>query len=244
MTRVALLTGASKGIGRASAEALAEAGFAVAIGFRSGREDAEKAAAAIEERGHEALPVPIDVTEERSIEDAFEAIEGALGSVAVLVNNAGMSHDGLALRYRTEEFERTMATNLTGAFLCIRRSLHKMLSARWGRIINVASAVALRGNAGQSAYAASKTGLVGMTRSLAREVGKRGVTVNVICPGYVETDITSVLSQAARETLVAQTPVGRPGTVEEIAAAVRFLASDEASYVNGAVLPVDGGLTA
>ena len=242
--KVAFVTGASRGIGRASAEALGQAGFAVAVGFRSDREGAEKAAARVDEGGGQGLAVPIDVTDENSIGEAFETVEGALGPVAILVNNAGLSRDGLAVRYPTEEFHRTIATNLTGAFLCARRSLHKMLSVRWGRIVNVASAVVLRGNAGQSVYAASKAGMVGMTRSLAREVGKRGVTVNAVCPGLIETDIAAALPPKARKALIGQTPAGRLGTVEEVASVVRFLASDEASYVNGAVIPVDGGLTA
>jgi 3-oxoacyl-[acyl-carrier protein] reductase len=148
------------------------------------------------------------------------------------------------VRYPTEDWKRTLDANLSGAFHCARRALRPMLRARWGRIVNVSSAVALRGNPGQTAYAASKAGLVGMTRSLAREVGGRGITINSVCPGVIETEMTSQLPEAARERLIAETPAARAGDPSEVAAVIRFLASEEAAYVNGAVIPVDGGLTA
>lgn len=161
-----------------------------------------------------------------------------------LVNNAGFSQDGLLLKYPMDVFDRTMDTNVRGAFLATQAALRTMLRARWGRIVNVSSAVALRGNAGQTAYAASKSALVGFTRSLAREVGAKGITVNAVCPGLVDTDMTSHLTDEARAFYVDQTPLGRTARLEEVAAVVRFLMSEEASYVNGAVIPVDGGLTA
>jgi 3-oxoacyl-[acyl-carrier protein] reductase len=161
-----------------------------------------------------------------------------------LVNNAGFSKDGLMLRYSMETYDLTMDTNVRGAFLCSRAALRTMLRSRWGRIVNMSSAVALRGNAGQTAYAASKSALVGITKSLAREVGGRGITVNALCPGLVDTEMTSHLDDTARAYYVDQTPLGRMATLEEVASVVRFLMSDEASYVNGAVIPVDGGLTA
>lgn len=243
--KVALVTGGSGGIGRACAEALAQAGFAVAIGFRSNEVGAKEAVAAIEAGGGKAEAVRIDVTSDEEVAEAFDRLERSPGEVAVLVNSAGLSIDGLAVRYSTEDWQRTLDANLSGAFRCARRAIRPMLKARWGRIVNVTSVVgALRGNSGQSAYAASKAGLVGMTRSLAREIGGRGITVNAVAPGVIETEMTDKLPDQAREQLIVQTPTGRSGSPGEVAAVVRFLASDEASYVNGAVIPVDGGLTA
>lgn len=242
--RVALVTGGSGGIGRACAQALAEAGLPVAVGYRSNELGAKEAVAAIEAAGGTAEAVRIDVADESEVGEAFDRTEKSLGDVAVLVNAAGLSIDGLAVRYSTEDWKRTLDANLSGAFHCTRRALRPMLRSRWGRIVNVSSAVALRGNPGQTAYAASKAGLVGMTRSLAREVGGRGITVNAVCPGVIETEMTGEMPEAVRERLIAETPAGRGGDPAEVAAIIRFLASDEASYVNGAVIPVDGGLTA
>jgi 3-oxoacyl-[acyl-carrier protein] reductase len=243
--KVALVTGGSGGIGRACAEALANAGLAVAVGFRSNEVGAKEAVAAIESAGGRAEAVRIDVTSDDEVSEAFDAIERSLGEVAVLVNAAGLSIDGLAVRYSTEDWQRTLDSNLSGAFRCARRAMRPMLRARWGRIVNITSVVgALRGNPGQSAYAASKAGLAGMTRSLAREIGSRGITVNAVAPGVIATEMTDELPEQAREVLIAQTPAERAGSPGEVAAVVGFLASDEASYVNGAVIPVDGGLTA
>jgi 3-oxoacyl-[acyl-carrier protein] reductase len=243
--KVALVTGGSGGIGRACAEALANAGLAVAVGFRSNEVGAKEAVAAIESAGGKAEAVRIDVTSDDEVSEAFDAIERSLGEVAVLVNAAGLSIDGLAVRYSTEDWQRTLDSNLSGAFRCARRAMRPMLRSRWGRIVNITSVVgALRGNPGQSAYAASKAGLAGMTRSLAREIGSRGITVNAVAPGVIATEMTDELPEQAREVLIAQTPAERAGSPGEVAAVVGFLASDEASYVNGAVIPVDGGLTA
>lgn len=243
--KAALVTGGSGGIGRACAEALAGDGFAVAIGYRSNELDAKEAVAAIERTGGRAEAIRLDVTTEREVDEAVARIESSLGEIAVLVNAAGISIDGLALRYSSEDWQRTLDSNLSGAFRCARRVLRPMLKARAGRIINISSVVGgLRGNAGQTAYAASKAGLVGMTRSLAREIGSRGITINAVCPGVIETEMTDELSAEARQQLIAETPAGRAGLPIEVAAVVRFLASDEAAYVNGAVIAVDGGLTA
>lgn len=241
---VALVTGASRGIGSASSLALARAGLAVAIGYRSDPEGAENTVAKAKADGGSAFAVPMDVRAEDSIDQAFRAIEAELGPVRVLVNNAGFTKDGLAVKYATETWEATIGTNLTGAFLCARRALPAMLKARWGRIVNVASVAALRGNAGQVAYSASKTGVVGLTKSLAREVGGRGITVNAVCPGFVHTRMTEPQSEEIRRRYIEMTPAGRFGTPEEVAAVIAFLAGPEAAYVNGAVISVDGGLTA
>ena len=242
--KVAVVTGGSRGIGRACAEALAAGGWNVAIGYRSSDTDAKEALAAIESAGGSGTIVRLDTLDESSVKQAFEEVTATLGPVTGLVNNAGFSQDGLLLKYPMATYDRIMNTNVRGAFLASQAAMRSMLRARWGRIVNMSSAVALRGNAGQTAYAASKTALVGFTKSLAREIGGKGITVNAICPGLVDTDMTSHLTEPARAVYVEQTPLGRTAHLEEVAAVVRFLMSEEASYVNGAVIPVDGGLTA
>jgi 3-oxoacyl-[acyl-carrier protein] reductase len=242
--KVAVVTGASRGIGRACAEALAADGWQVAVGYRSSDTDAKETLEAIEQAGGSGSTVHLDTLDEGSIVEAFKQVTSSLGSVTGLVNNAGYSKDGLVLRYPMDAFELTMDTNVRGSFLCTREALKGMLRARWGRIVNLSSAVALHGNAGQTVYAASKSAVVGITRSLAREVGPKGVTVNAICPGLLDTEMTSHLTDQARAYYLDQTPLGRTARPEEISAVVRFLMSDGASYVNGAVIPVDGGLTA
>jgi len=244
VSRVAVVTGGSRGIGRACAEALAAAGWSVAIGYRTSDTDAKEAVAAVERSGGVGTVVRLDMLDTDSVTEGFKEVVRELGPVTGLVNNAGFSKDGLMLRYSMETYDHTMDTNVRGAYLCSRAALRTMLRSRWGRIVNMSSAVALRGNAGQTAYAASKSALVGITKSLAREVGARGITVNALCPGLLDTEMTSHLSDASRAYYVDQTPLGRSGTLEEVAGVVRFLMSDEASYVNGAVIAVDGGLTA
>jgi 3-oxoacyl-[acyl-carrier protein] reductase len=242
--RVALVTGASKGIGRAAAVALAAEGRAVACAYGSDDAGAKETVRLIEEAGGTAAAFAADVGDAEAVASMVASAAEELGPPVILVANAGMNKDGLAVRYDLTDWERMLRVNLTGTFTCIRATLPHMMKARWGRIVTVSSAIALRGNAGQSVYGASKSGLVGLTRSLAKEYAARGITANVLCPGFVETEMTSGLAEKARRALDEGIPTGRVGTVEEIAAAIRFLASDEASYVNGAVLAVDGGLTA
>ena len=244
MTAVALVTGASRGIGRAVAQRLAADGFTVACGYLNDDASAKETVEIVEAAGSAGAAFRVDVAERADVEELFRQIGEWAGPPLVLVNNAGVSRDGLTLTYSPDDLDRTLAVNLRGAFLCARAALPGMLRARQGRIVNVASAVALRGNAGQAAYAASKAGLVGFTRSLAREVGRKGITVNAVCPGLIETDIAGAMTPAQRDALIASTPAGRLGHPNEVAAAVSFLVSDEASYVNGSVLTVDGGLTA
>jgi len=242
--KVAVVTGGSRGIGRACALALASGGWKVGVGFRSSEVDAKETLGAIEAVGGEGIVVRLDTLDEHSVSEAFREVTGALGPVTGLVNNAGFSQDGLLLKFSIETFDRIMETNVRGAFLCSQAALRGMLRAKWGRIVNMSSAIALRGNAGQTAYAASKTALVGITKSLAREVGSKGITVNAVCPGLLDTDMTSHLTDAARALYLDQTPIGRAARPEEVASVVRFLMSDDASYVNGVTIPVDGGLTA
>jgi 3-oxoacyl-[acyl-carrier protein] reductase len=243
-SKVAVVTGGSRGIGRACAVALAGSGWTVAIGYRTNEHDAKETLEALEATGTPGLAVNLDVTDEASIAEAFRRVSDEAGHVTGLVNNAGYSKDGLLLRYPMDVYQQTMDVNLRGAFLCASAALRGMLREKWGRIVNVSSAVALHGNAGQTVYAATKAGLVGMTKSLAREVAPKGVTVNAICPGLLDTDMTSHLDDQARSYYIEQTPLQRPARPEEVSAVVRFLMSEEASYVNGAVIPVDGGLTA
>jgi 3-oxoacyl-[acyl-carrier protein] reductase len=243
-SKVAVVTGATRGIGRACSISLAEAGWTVAVGFRSDEAAAKEVSEALEAAGTPGLTVYLDTTDEASVQEGFRRVADEAGNVTGLVNNAGFSQDGLLLKYPMETYDRVMDTNVKGAFLCARSAMRGMLREKFGRIVNMSSAVAIRGNAGQSVYAASKTALLGMTKSLAREVGAKGITVNAVCPGLVDTEMTSHLDGRARAYYLDQTPAARTATLDEVAAVVRFLMSEEASYVNGATIPVDGGLTA
>ena len=235
----AIVTGSARGIGAASATALAADGWPVVVNYRSDSESAEALAASIGDDGGRAIAIGADVTDPEQIEALFARAEEELGPVLVLVNNAGMRADGLAPQLATEQWDSVLEINLSAAFHTTRRALRPMLRARFGRIVNVASIVGPRANAGQANYAASKAGLIGLTKTVAVEVARRGITVNAVAPGLVETKLTEDVNGFADEI-----PARRPGTPEEVAACVRFLASEGAGYVTGSVLTVDGGLSA
>ena len=235
---IALVTGGSKGIGRATAVALAAAGHTVAVGWSSDEEGGAKTAA---ETG--GLAVHVDVTDVESVDAAFATVEQTLGPVGILVNNAGVTADGLVMRMTDEQWALVLRTNLDGAFHCTRRALPKMVRARAGRIVNVGSVAGILGNAGQANYAAAKAGLAGLTRAVAREVASRAVTCNLVAPGPIATAMIDALPEERRADLARSVPLGRVGAPEDVAAAVAFLCSDAAAYVTGAVVPVDGGLS-
>jgi 3-oxoacyl-[acyl-carrier protein] reductase len=239
--RIALVTGASQGIGRACALALAKEGATVALAARNEAKLAE-VQAEIEAAGGKAAAFALDVSSEESIAAGAKAVEDRFGKVEILVNNAGITRDGLAMRMKRADWDDVIQTNLTGAFLLMQAVLRGMMKNRWGRIINISSVVGRTGQAGQANYAASKAGLIGMTRSLARELASRGITVNAVAPGYIETAMTSVLNEEQTKVMLATIPAGRAGTDAEIAHAVLYLASEGAAYVTGHVLDVNGGM--
>jgi len=240
--RVALVTGGSRGIGRACAEALAGAGAFVVVNYRSGEAAAAETVAAIEAAGGHAEAMGFDVSVMEDVAQAVDAIVKQHGRLDILVSNAGIAIDQLLLRVKPEEVARTFATNVEGAIWCAKAAIRPMMRKRWGRIIHLSSVVGETGNPGQAVYAASKAALIGLTKTLAREYASRGVTVNAVAPGYIETDMTDALNEEVRQAIVDQTPLGRVGRPEEIAAAVLYLASQEAGYVTGQVLRVNGGM--
>jgi 3-oxoacyl-[acyl-carrier protein] reductase len=239
--RHAVVTGASRGIGAAIARGLAADGWAVGVGYHSGEEAAARVVAEIETEGGRALALGGDVVKGDVLDAHFTALEERFGPVLVLVNNAGVRADGLSPQIQDHEWRVVLDTNLTAAFRSTRRAVPPMLRARYGRIVNIASVVGPRANAGQANYAASKAGLIGLTRTVATEVARRGVTVNAVAPGLVDTELTA---DVPGDELRARIPARRPGTADEVAACVRFLASDEAGYVTGTTLTVDGGMSA
>ncbi len=239
--KVALLTGASQGIGRETALAFAEAGAKVAAAARN----EEKLASLVNEivnAGGEAIAIKVDVADPEQIKSGFKQVFEKFSRLDILVNNAAITRDGLALRMKQEDWDAVIRTNLTGAHLCIQQALSTMMRARAGRIINIASVVAQMGNAGQANYVAAKAGLVGLTKAIAIEIASRNITVNAVAPGFIATPMTDVLPDKVKEELKNRIPLGRMGSARDVASAIVFLASDEASYITGHVLDVNGGL--
>jgi 3-oxoacyl-[acyl-carrier protein] reductase len=241
--RVAVVTGGGRGIGRAVAVRLANEGANVAISYRSNDVAAEEVAEVIRAAGVQGEIFKGDIASPEDVDALFKGVGEALGPVEILVNNAGLTRDNLMMRMKESEFDEVLDTNLKGTYLCTRAALRPMIRARWGRIVNVSSVVGLVGNAGQANYAASKAGIIGFTKSVAREVAQRGITANVVAPGYVETELTGSLSEEIKDQIRDQVPAGRFAEPEEVAEVVAFLAGEGAGYITGQTVAVDGGMT-
>ena len=240
--KTALVTGAGKGIGRAIALALAKMGVLVIVNYRGSKEQAEETVQKIREMGQEAEVYPCDVSDFQAVETMMKTIVSKYGRLDILVNNAGITKDGLILNMSEEDFDKVVDTNLKGTFHTIRHASRQMIRQRSGRIINISSVSGVMGNPGQANYAAAKAGIIGLTKTMAKELGSRGITVNAIAPGFIETDMTAVLSESVQQNIQAQIPLGHFGKPEDVAAAAAFLASEEAGYITGQVLCVDGGM--
>jgi len=241
--RVAIVTGGGRGLGRAMASRLAAEGAKLVISYRSNDSAAEETAETVREAGAECELFKGDVSSPADVEALFKSVGDAFGRVDILINNAGITRDNLMMRMKEEEFDEVLRTNLKGTYLCTRAALRPMVRARWGRIVNVSSVVGLVGNAGQANYAASKAGIIGFTKSVAREVAQRGITANVVAPGYVETELTGSLPEKVKDQIRDQVPAGRFGEPEEVAEVVAFLVGEAAGYVTGQTIAVDGGMT-
>ena len=242
LTRCALVTGGSRGIGRAVCLELARAGFAIAVNYAGNQQAAQETAEACRALGVKAEIFAADVSRPEECARLFEEALAAFGRVDVLVNNAGVTRDNLILRLSEEDFDKVLDTNLKGAFFCCKAAARPMMKQRFGRIINLTSVVGLRGNPGQTNYSASKAGLIGLTKSLAKELASRGITANAVAPGFIDTDMTRAMPEAAKAAMNGTIPLGRPGQPEEVARAVAFIASEESGYITGQVLCVDGGM--
>jgi 3-oxoacyl-[acyl-carrier protein] reductase len=239
--KVALVTGATRGIGQAIAQRLAKMG-AIVIGTATTEQGATQISEQLQQLKVQGQGMVLDISDPNAITEIYQAIGDTYGAPAIIVNNAGITQDNLLLRMQTAQWEQCIQTNLTGAFHICRAGVKAMLKARWGRIINISSVVGITGNAGQANYAATKAGLIGFSKSLAQELGTRGITVNVIAPGFIDTQMTQSLPATQRQKLLDNIPLGRLGQVEDIASAVAFLASNEANYITGQTLQVNGGL--
>jgi 3-oxoacyl-[acyl-carrier protein] reductase len=240
--KVAIVTGGSRGIGRAVSLRLAREGADVAVVFAGNREKAEAVVGEIQEMGRRAVAIQADVSQAEQVDAMVKRVIEAFDRVDILVNNAGITRDNLLLRLKEEDWDAVLNTNLKGVFLCTKAVTRQMMKQRFGRIINISSVVGLIGNPGQANYVAAKAGVIGLTKTAARELASRGITVNAVAPGFIETDMTAVLGEDTREQMLGQIPLGRFGSAEDVAGAVAFLASDDAGYITGQTLNVDGGM--
>jgi 3-oxoacyl-[acyl-carrier protein] reductase len=239
--RVAFVTGSSRGIGRAIALSLCREGFYIVVASPE-VENNELVAGEIRSGGGEAMTLDLDISSQEAVKEGFGQVLRAMGRVDVLVNNAGITRDGLAVRMKPADWDLVLKINLNGAFFAAQQALPGMMKNRWGRIVNIASVVGQAGSPGQANYVASKAALIGLTKALAQEMGSRGITVNAVAPGYIETDMTRILPDTVKQKYLASIPLGRAGTMEDVANAVKFLVSDDASYITGHVLAVNGGM--
>ena len=240
--KMALVTGGSRGIGRAVCLELARRGADVALCYAGNAQSAQETADACARFGVRTLALQCDVSDAQAVKAMIRTVLAQFGRIDVLINNAGVTRDGFLLMMKEADYDAVLDTNLKGTFLCLRAVVHTMMKQRYGRIVNLSSVTGLRGNAGQANYAASKAGVIGLTKAAARELAGKGVTVNAVAPGFIETDMTAALGEAARSSVLPSIPVGRLGTAQEVARAVAFLASEEAAYITGQVLAVDGGM--
>ena len=244
MEKIALVTGAGRGIGRAAALELSSMGFPVAVNFRSSESAAIELCQIISKNGGKAAAFKADVGDPGQVSNMFKEIEREMGaSPVILVNNAGITKDNLLMRMKDQEWNSVIQANLNSVYYCTREAIRGMMKAKWGRIINIASVVGLTGSPGQSNYCASKAGIIGFTKSIAREYGSKGVTANAVAPGFIDTDMTNILKEDLKASFLSQIPAGRVGLAEDVAKAVGFFASESSSYVTGQVLAVDGGMT-